>query len=155
MFNSSVISEIFIDDINKEFFKNFVLERFLFLLEGISEEDVKEVLLNVFDFENKDEVISLFVNSFFKNDEKFKNIKLYLKLFFELILKIDDRRVRFYIKLWLIKNVYDDRIKLFDEMVKVFIVKFNKNYYRILDDKMLKISWFFKLIIRYIVLSIN
>lgn len=90
MFNSSVISEIFIDDINKEFFKNFVLEGFLFLLEGISEEDVKEVLLNVFDFENKDEVISLFVNSFFKNDDKFKNIKLYLKLFFELILKVGD-----------------------------------------------------------------
>ncbi|WP_331696809.1 hypothetical protein V3320_03250 [Mycoplasmopsis agalactiae] len=153
--NSSAISEISIDDINKEFLKNFALERLLSSPEGISEEDAKEALSNVFDSENKDEVISSFVNSFFKNDEKFKNIKSYSKLLSELISKTDDRRVRSHIKLWLIKNAYDDRTKLFDEMAKALIAKFNKNHYRIPDDKMPKISWFLKSITRYIVSSTN
>ncbi|MCE6115453.1 ANTH domain-containing protein [Mycoplasmopsis agalactiae] len=153
--NSSAISETSIDDINREFLKNFALERLLSSPEGISEEDAKEALSNVFDSENKDEVISSFVNSFFKNDDKFKNIKSYSKLLSELISKVGDQKVRSHIKLWLIKNAYDDRTKLFDEMAKVLIAKFNKNNYRIPDDKMPRISWFLKSITRYIVSSTN
>ncbi|NES53438.1 hypothetical protein G3565_34465, partial [Escherichia coli] len=62
-------------------------------------EDAKEALSNIFDSENKDEVISSFVNSFFKNDDKFKNIKSYSKLLSELISKTDDQKVRSHIKL--------------------------------------------------------
>ncbi|CBH40885.1 MAG6090-like repeat-containing lipoprotein [Mycoplasmopsis agalactiae] len=153
--NSSAISEISIDDINKEFLKNFALEGLLSSQEGISEEDAKEALSNIFDSENKDEVISSFVNSFFKNDDKFKNIKSYSKLLSELISKTDDQKVRSHIKLWLVKNAYDEKTKLFDEMAKVLIAKFNKNNYRIPDDKMPRISWFLKSITRYIVSSTN
>ncbi|TKA59523.1 hypothetical protein MBOVa_0950 [Mycoplasmopsis bovis 8790] len=153
--NSNAISEMSIDDVNREFLKNFALERLLSSPAGISEEDAKEALSNVFDSENKDEVISSFVNNFFKNDEKFKNINSYSKLLSELISKVGDNKVRSHIKLWLVKNAYDDRSKLFDEMAKVLIAKFNKNNYRIPDDKMPRISWFLKSITRYIVSSTN
>lgn len=83
-----------------KFIDDFGLSKLL-LFKGILDLDVKELFKLIFKVGDIKGVLSLFIDGFFKDISKFKDVNLWVKFIFILVGVVDEFKVKEYIKKWM------------------------------------------------------
>lgn len=139
------------DELVSKFIDDFGLTKLL-SSKGISDSDAKELFKSILKSGDTKGALSLFINEFFKDTSKFKNVNSWAKLISTLVGAVDETKVKEHIKKWMrqIVNSKTDN-KLFDVMAKLLTEQFNKNGYKIPESENTKISKFLSSITKSIV----
>ncbi len=139
------------DELVSKFIDDFGLTKLL-SSKGISDSDAKELFKSILKSGDAKGALSLFINEFFKDTSKFKNVNSWAKLISTLVGAVNETKVKEHIKKWMrqIVNSKTDN-KLFDVMAKLLTEQFNKNGYKIPESENTKISKFLSSITKSIV----
>ncbi len=138
------------DELVSKFIDDFGLTKLL-SSKGISDLDAKELFKSILKSGDTKGALSLFINEFFKDTSKFKNVNSWAKLISTLVGAVDETKVKEHIKKWMRQIVNKTDNKLFDVMANLLTEQFNKNGYSIPEWENTKISKFLSSITKSIV----